>query len=174
VTKTSSAITGIHNEDTVSSQLYKASRSETSHNQADCPAWFFICTNPEVSGTDAAKRQISVNFKNLECHYSPLDQDPICEDKCLLPWRPSWSWQQGRGHKWQSRLSSSKQSLKTNPEIILLLDIYIMQLQQTISAAPVIHSPSFLSVTGLGAPLSSSLLKRRYISLQNEWMNEWT
>ena len=28
----------------------------------------------------------------------------------------------------------------------------------------------FLSVTGLGAPLSSSLLKRRYISLQNEWM----
>jgi len=32
-------------------------------------------------------------------------------------------------------------------------------------------SPSFLSVTGLGAPLSSSLLKRCYISLQNEWMN---
>jgi len=32
-------------------------------------------------------------------------------------------------------------------------------------------SPSFLSVTGLGAPLSSSPLKRRYISLQNEWMN---
>ena len=29
-------------------------------------------------------------------------------------------------------------------------------------------SPSFLSVTGLGAPLSSSPLKRRYISLQNE------
>ena len=28
-------------------------------------------------------------------------------------------------------------------------------------------SSSFLSVTGLGAPLSSSLLKRRYISLQN-------
>ncbi len=23
------------------------------------------------------------------------------------------------------------------------------------------------------APLSSSLLKRRYVSLQNEWMNEW-
>ena len=33
-------------------------------------------------------------------------------------------------------------------------------------------SPSSLSVTGLGAPLSSSHLKRRYISLQNEWMNE--
>jgi len=32
---------------------------------------------------------------------------------------------------------------------------------------------SFLSVAGLGAPLSSSLLKRRYISLQNEWMNEF-
>jgi len=28
--------------------------------------------------------------------------------------------------------------------------------------------PSSLAVTGLGAPLSSSLLKRRYISLQNE------
>jgi len=26
-------------------------------------------------------------------------------------------------------------------------------------------------MTGLGAPLSSSVLKRRYISLQNEWMN---
>jgi len=36
-----------------------------------------------------------------------------------------------------------------------------------------LSSPSFLSVAGLGAPLSSSLLKRRYISLQNEWMNEW-
>ena len=33
-------------------------------------------------------------------------------------------------------------------------------------------SSSILSVTGLGAPLSSSLLKRRYISLQNEWMNK--
>jgi len=29
-------------------------------------------------------------------------------------------------------------------------------------------SPSILSVAGLGAPLSSSLLKRHYISLQNE------
>ena len=26
---------------------------------------------------------------------------------------------------------------------------------------------------GLFAPVSSSVLKRRYISLQNEWMNEW-
>jgi len=34
-------------------------------------------------------------------------------------------------------------------------------------------SLSTLVVTGLGAPLSSSLLKRLYISLQNEWMNEW-
>ena len=34
-------------------------------------------------------------------------------------------------------------------------------------------SLSSLAVTGLGAPLSSSVLKRRYISLQNEWMNEW-
>jgi len=33
-------------------------------------------------------------------------------------------------------------------------------------------SPSSLSVTGLGALLSSSLLKRRYISLQNEWINK--
>ena len=32
-------------------------------------------------------------------------------------------------------------------------------------------SPSSLAVTGLGAPLSSSVLKRRYISLPNEWMN---
>ena len=31
--------------------------------------------------------------------------------------------------------------------------------------------PSTLSLIGLGVPLSSSLLKRRYISLQNEWMN---
>ena len=30
-----------------------------------------------------------------------------------------------------------------------------------------------MMLAGLGAPLSSSLLKRRYISLQNEWMNEW-
>src|SRR6218665_822213 len=29
-------------------------------------------------------------------------------------------------------------------------------------------SPSSLAVTGLGAPLSRSVLKRRYISLQNE------
>ena len=35
-----------------------------------------------------------------------------------------------------------------------------------------LSSPSFLSVAGLGAPLSSCLLKRRYISLQTEWMNE--
>ena len=35
-------------------------------------------------------------------------------------------------------------------------------------------SPSSLAVTGLGAPLSSSVLKRRYISLQNEWMNKYT
>ena len=34
-------------------------------------------------------------------------------------------------------------------------------------------SPPSLAVTGLWAPLSSSVLKRRYISLQNEWMNEW-
>ena len=31
-----------------------------------------------------------------------------------------------------------------------------------------VSSAAFLSVAGLGAPLSSSLLKRRYISLQNE------
>ena len=35
-------------------------------------------------------------------------------------------------------------------------------------ALHVLDAPSFLSVAGLGAPLSSSLLKRRYISLQNE------
>ena len=38
------------------------------------------------------------------------------------------------------------------------------------------HYPSSLAVTGLGAALSSCVLnnsKRRYISLQNEWMNEW-
>jgi len=35
-----------------------------------------------------------------------------------------------------------------------------------------LSSPS-LAVTGLGAPLSSSVLKRRYVSLMNEWMNEW-
>ena len=29
---------------------------------------------------------------------------------------------------------------------------------------------SSLAVTGLGASLSSSVFKRRYISLQNEWM----
>jgi len=34
-------------------------------------------------------------------------------------------------------------------------------------------SPSSLTVTGLEAPLSNSTLKRRYISLRNEWMNEW-
>ena len=34
-------------------------------------------------------------------------------------------------------------------------------------------SPSSLAMTGLGAPLSSSVLKRGYISLQNEWMNRY-
>jgi len=35
----------------------------------------------------------------------------------------------------------------------------------------ILHLPS-LAVTELGAPMSSRVLKRRYISLQNEWMNE--
>jgi len=34
--------------------------------------------------------------------------------------------------------------------------------------------PSSLAATGLGAPLSNSVLKRRYISLQNERTNEQT
>ena len=37
-----------------------------------------------------------------------------------------------------------------------------------------LSSPSSVSVTGLRAPLSSSLIKRRYIvSRMNEWLNEW-
>ena len=35
-----------------------------------------------------------------------------------------------------------------------------------------LSSPSSLAVTGLRAPLSSNVLKRRYTSRMNEWMNE--
>ena len=52
----------------------------------------------------------------------------------------------------------------------------LVQLRSLLMTSPLIfyisHNPYSLAVTGLGAPLSSSVLKRRYISLQNEWMNE--
>ena len=41
-----------------------------------------------------------------------------------------------------------------------------------IAIAIAVISLSSLAVTGLGALLSSSELKRRYTSLQNEWMDE--
>ena len=58
--------------------------------------------------------------------------------------------------------SRGHQLLRKNVKFTFLLVLHIVGEKQEYS------SPSSLAVTGLGAPLNNSVLKRRYISLQNE------